>query len=289
MPRLSPSEVASRREGLGSTDLVEIAGLAPWSGAGPMRVYCEKMGIATDDEDDEERGETLNWGHELEPVIAEWYARHTGSTLILGGRVDGPPRMWATLDRKVVAESRIVEVKNVGSPALYRHWDASSPDGVPDYVRAQVTVAMGFMRVGECDVVASVGGRPPHVWRIFYDDELLCMLVAKGNDFLRLLDSHTPPPMDHTDACKTYLRATYPSNVDREIIEADDRLDEIGVARAIYAHGEKSNARARAQCDAELLAACRDHGGIAGSSWKMTWRVGQDGVRRSRFTARETD
>ena len=49
MPRLSEQERAERRNGMGSTCIVEANGLAPWKGAGPMRLYCEKMGIASPD------------------------------------------------------------------------------------------------------------------------------------------------------------------------------------------------------------------------------------------------
>jgi putative phage-type endonuclease len=293
MPRLGESELASRRLGLGSTDIVEIAGLAPWSGAGPMRVWCEKTGISSandEDEQDDDR-EHLEWGHIQEPVIADWYARKHGVDLMLGGRVPSPlnPRMWATLDRKVIGVPRLVEIKNVGSPSLYRHWDTSSPDGVPDYVRAQVTVAMGFSAATECDVVASIGGRPPHVWRVFADDALFGLLVDAGEKFLAQLDAGTPPPLDHTPASKAYLRAKYPENRERVIREATDREDEYGQDRAHHAFVLKSAAIEVAKCDALLMSCIGDADGIQGTGWKMTWKVNRNGVRMQRFTGRGSD
>ena len=50
MPRLTAEELAERRLGMGSTDVVEACGFAPWQGAGPMRLYCEKRGITSADD-----------------------------------------------------------------------------------------------------------------------------------------------------------------------------------------------------------------------------------------------
>jgi predicted phage-related endonuclease len=279
--------------GLGSTDIVEINGLAPWQGAGPMRVWCEKKGVLNSDdaqEVDEDRAAALEWGHVQEPVIADWYARTRGVQLMLGGHVPNPfnSRMWASLDRKVVGEPRLVEIKNVGSPRLYRHWDASDPDGVPDYVRAQVTIAMGFACADECDVVASVGGRPPHVWRVFLDVDLFRALVDEAEVFLRMLAADSPPSLDHTPASKTYLRARYPRNVEHTIVQADANMDCVGMARARAAADEAAAAKVKAHHDAILMSAIGDADGVEGTGWRMTWKCDKTGVRRSRFTSLES-
>lgn len=291
MPKLSPPELSARSSGMGSTCIVEANGLAPWSGAGPMRLYCEKLGITLPDdaEEDEDDSDHLEWGHVMEPVIADWYERTRGVKLQLGGPVYSRevPNFWATLDRTVIGASKLVEVKNVGSPSLYRKWDASSPDGVPSYVRAQVTIAMDFHGARECDVVACIGGRPPHVWTVFYDDDLASLLLSGGIRFWGLVTARTPPPMDHTPASKVYLRDKYPREEDPIIVDADQDLDTLGSARAELARTAKRAAEEVARHDAEILRRIGLHTGARGNGWRMTWKIDKNGVRRQRFTERE--
>lgn len=288
MPRLTEQELATRHLGLGSTDIVEACGLAPWKGAGPMRLYCEKIGIKPPDdaEEDGDRSEWLEWGHVQEPVIAEWYERSRGVTLELGGVVRrGALPFWATLDR--VAPDRLVEVKNVGSPALYRHWDTSSEDGVPTYVRAQVTVAMAMHPLSVTDIVASIGGRPPHVWTIFHDEELATLLLDGARRFWSLVESRTPPPLDATPATRAYLLDKYPANRERVVRAATEDEQVIGQCR-VEADRVLRDAKARSDtATARLLAAVGDADGIEGDGWKMTWKLDKNGVRRPRFTTRE--
>lgn len=290
MPRLSPAELSARATGMGSTCIVEANGLSPWSGAGPMRLYCEKLGIAAPDdaEEDSEASEWLEWGHVQEPIIASWYEHERGDKLQLGGPVYSSevPEFWATLDRKVIGQPRIVEVKNVGSPRLYSHWDASSTDGVPRYVRAQVTMAMRFASIPECDVVASIGGRPPHVWRVFYDAELGDLLMSGAVAFWQMVKARKHPPLDHTSASKAYLHSKYPSNADRIIDDCDEIEHQLAMARLEASIAETRAAKEKQRIDALLMQRIGPRAGIKGSGWSMTWKVGADGKRRQRFTVK---
>ena len=297
MPRLSPSELAHRRTGMGSTCIVEANGLAPWAGAGPMRLYCEKLGIAppddaaADDTRQDDREAWLEWGHVMEPVIAGWYELNTrgrSGALQLGGPVHSTdhPHLWATLDRTVIGGNKLVEVKNCGSPQLYRHWDVTSPDGVPPYVRAQVTVAMAFHGARETDVVASIGGRPPHVWTVFQDDELAALLIDGALRFWQLVTSRTPPELDATPATRAYLLDRYPANRERTMVPATLEAETLATERIEAARlGAESDARKR-QLDAQLMALVGDADGITGAGWAYTWKLDKNGARRGRFTGK---
>lgn len=287
MPRLSPEELATRSQGMGSTDVVEVAGLSPWRGAGPMRLYCEKLGIVSpDDEEEIEDDGWLEWGHIMEPIIAGWYEHERGCKLMPAGQVVSRehPWLWATLDAVVLGQSRIVEVKNIGSPKLYAHWSESDPDGIPLYVRAQVTIGMYCHGARECDVVASVGGRPPQAWSVGYDAELAGMLVSKAAAFWQLVQTKTPPPLDATPATKAYLLDRYPRNVEPVMLDADPETDELGHLRAEESKSEKRHKANKDRLDAELLARVGTADGIQGTGWMMTWKVDSAGKRRQRFT-----
>lgn len=289
MPRLTPDQLAARGHGMGSTDVVEACGLAPWAGAGPVRLYCEKRGIVQTDQTegvDDDAREALDWGHDVEPVLLVWYARTRGVTLFPGGHQSHPTEPWlfATLDATVMGESLIVEAKNVGSPRFYCHWDPSSLDGIPDYVRAQASIAMACSSRDACDVVASVGGRPPHVWRVHRDVGLERVLIDSGRRFWQMVQSETWPTLDHTPASKTLLRDRYPANVERVMRDAAE-LDGLGIARAAALDNEREAKREKDRLDAEIMRAIGDADGIEGTGWKMTWKIGRDGVRRQRFTS----
>lgn len=283
MPRLTPEQLASRKLGMGATDVVEALGLSPYEGAGPMRLFLRKTQPDLAD-DDAAEGDWLEWGHIQEPVILAWYERATGNKCVEGGHVPSltDPWLWATLDASVMGESRIVEVKHVGSN-MARHWDAYAEDGIPRYVRAQVTIGMYCSGKRLADVVASVGGRPPHVWTVEYDPELAALLVDGARAFWRNCEARVAPPLDATPATKDYLRRKYPAD-ERAMREAVGGEESLGTMRAAWAEAHKKAADTIAKLDAQLLEACADAKGIQGEGWKMTWKLGKDGKRRQRFT-----
>jgi putative phage-type endonuclease len=291
MPRLSTQELVHRQTGLGSSDIVEACGLAPWAGAGPMRLYCEKLGITSADDEqerDDDRESWLEWGHVMEPVIADWYERERGCKLLLGGPIYSTerPNFWATLDRVVIGANKLVEIKNVGSPQLYRHWDTSSPDGVPQYVRAQVTIAMAFHGARETDVVATIGGRPPHVWTVFYDAELADMMIARAVKFWAGVTSRTPPALDATPATRTYLLDKFPSNRERVLLEASAEAESLAMDRIGFAIARTKADLGLRGIDARLMSHIGDSDGLQGNGWKMTWKLDKNGVRRTRFSGK---
>ena len=287
MPELTEAQIAARIDGMGATDIVEIAGLAPWEGAGPWRVYNLKTGVTKPEPPTEEQA----WGHVQERVIATWYVDHVGPFEVpKGPHYFEPARvMWASLDG--ITPERIVEIKNVGG-FMCKHWDVTDPDGIPHYVRAQVTFGMLCADRNECHVVASLAGRPPEMWTVRYDPDLARMLYSRAIDFWRSVVERREPPLDASDACREYLRYKYPKD-EREMLVPDlataMRLDTIGGMRAEQAsHAKECEARVK-EFDTKLLAAIGDHAGYEGDGFKMTWRVDKNGKRRSRFTVKGGD
>jgi hypothetical protein len=138
----------------------------------------------------------------------------------------------------------------------------------------------------QTDVVASIGGRPPHVWTVFYDEELAGLLLSGADRFWRLVEDGVPPPLDHTEASKAYLLSKYPCNADRRIIPATPEADAIAYERIEATRTGGDAERTRKACDARLLAIVGEADGIKGEGWGMTWKVGAGGVRRSRFTGK---
>lgn len=269
---------------MGSSDVVEACGLAPWSGAGPMRLWMLKTGQLTE-EPDPTRDAHLEWGHRQEPLLLRWYEEQLGATLLPGGHV--PHRhhdwLWATLDGK--ASDVVVEAKHVG-PSMAHHWTEAQEDGVPRYVRAQCLIGQACLGARATDVVASVGGRPPHVWRVAWDDELAELLIEGAHRLWRLVESRTAPKLDATDASLEWIRKRYPTNEDRVVLEADWRVEDIAARRMAAMVQEEDAKVAKRLADLDLLEAIGPHDGIRGDGWSMSHRVDKNGVRRQRFTSK---
>jgi hypothetical protein len=134
--------------------------------------------------------------------------------------------------------------------------------------------------------VASIGGRPPHVWLVTFDPELADLLIDGGRRFWHLVETRTPPPLDHTPASKAYLLHKYPSNADRIIHDADEEETMLAIQRIQAANTEREAKQEKNRLDAELMAKIGDRAGIRGMEWKMTWKKNKADKRQQRFTAR---
>jgi predicted phage-related endonuclease len=291
MPRLSPEQIADRRNGMGATDVVEVAlsdiGQVPWSGASPMRVFVRKRGLIAEDPPTPEQ----EWGHWQERLLLQWYEHEIGAPTLPGGTVHDliETWLWATLDAKCVGQSRNVEVKNVGR-WMCNGWDENADDGIPHHVRAQVMIGMYCTKATETDVVASLGGSPPRVWRIAYDRELAEMLVEKGRRFwIDNVQADKAPELDETSSTRAYLDARYPKELDPVILDATPEQVEIGNElrhhRAVHAASKSEEAKAYAR----LLEQVGTASGLRCEAWKITWKTQASGKRVPRFTSRGED
>jgi predicted phage-related endonuclease len=303
MSRLTQEQLAARRGGMGSTDVVEVCGLAPWHGAGPMRVYCEKRSIFANEpaEPGDARAMAMEWGHVQEPVIARWYEAQTGQTLFPCGttwsRRAGEEWLFCTHDYAIHGQGirKGVEIKHRnGFMALREGWNTDDPNGVPDSVRAQVTIQMRVCEYDEVDVCASINGEPPRVWTVKYDYRFADMLVLESGQFwTEHVVAGVPPEVDGTPASRAYLLATYPREEDPLILDATEDMTAIAVERMRWANDEKIASSRKRTEDNRLLSGVASHSGIRGVirsvNWKMSWKTGADGVRRSRFTSRSTE
>lgn len=288
MPRLSPEQIAARKEGLGSTDLIEVAlsakGLVPWSGASPMRVFCRKRGLMAEDEPTAEQ----DWGHWQEELLLRWYSDEMAVKYLPGGQIPHPtePWLWATIDAKCIGIPRIVECKNVGR-WMTKGWDETLEDGVPHHVRAQGAIACACAAATEVDIVASIAGMPPKVWRIPHDPELAALLIDVGRKFWHenvLAD--VAPELDETSATRVYLDAKYPKELDPVILDATPEQAFMGGALVAIRSELDVLKRKEAIVYATLLEQVGTASGLRCEEWKITWRVTKSGKRTPRFTAR---
>ena len=156
---LTAQQLEIRKGGIGASEIAAVCGLDP--SKRPIEVYEAKVdGVVG------ESSEHAEWGQAMEPLIADWYARHCGARLIDCPTLAHPTVQWmlATPDRIWEDLSRGVEVKNVGENMSF-HW-RSGPGGEPDYVRAQVHQQMMVTGIKQWDIVACIGGLPPVIYPV---------------------------------------------------------------------------------------------------------------------------
>jgi putative phage-type endonuclease len=271
MPRLTAQQLEFRRDKIGASDIVRIAGLIPFRGGTALDVWLEKEGL-----NDRQENEAMELGHEMEGVICRRYAKRTGLALVDGESQCHPEMRWAfaTPDRLAPDEKRIVEAKNVGS-RMAHFWDDDAP---PVYVTAQMQWQLGiFVWAQSADVAALLGGSDFRIYQgIELDPEIWASLLAVGEQFYRdHMLTHVPPPVDGTESARDYLQKLYPRNY-KPLVEAPPEA--VTWARCLL----EAKAQLEAAEDRKLLAENKlkqligEAEGIYGPFGRITWKAPKD-------------
>ncbi|MFI6819761.1 YqaJ viral recombinase family protein [Micromonospora sp. NPDC050187] len=173
--------LAARRQGIGSSDVAAILGVADRSTA--VHVYRDKRGELVDD-----AGEAALWGRVLEePVAREWARRQRSVIQRVGlvAHVDEPWQM-ATLDRRVaecplnreVRTACALEVKLRSAFKAHR-WRSD----VPDDVLAQTAWQMRVTGYGHIHVAVLLGGNEMKMAVVERDERMESYVVREVTRF----------------------------------------------------------------------------------------------------------
>ena len=201
-----------RKQGIGSSDAATAVGLNPYQS--PLELWMVKTGRDQDlpKPDPEDTSSPLYWGHVLEPVVAEHYARKTGNKVRRLNAVlqhPDPDKAWmlANLDYTVVGndEVQILECKTAGEFGA-RLWR----DGVPEYIQCQVQHQLAVTGKQAADVCVLLCGQDLQVFRIERDEEVIERLIALERAFWHHVETDTPPEADGSDSAGRALQALYP-------------------------------------------------------------------------------
>lgn len=238
--------LATRRRGIGGSDVAGILGLSRW--ASPLSVYMDKLGELPDDEP----GEAAEWGNLLEPVVAGKWAADHGKHIWSPGVLAHPERSWqlANVDRcyenaepgtTTGRPEGLLEVKT-SNQYLSDDWDAES-DRMPDAARLQVQHYLDVTGLREAHVAALIGGQSFRVFSEAYDPELAEMIRAEtGRFWHEHVLAHVPPPVDGSGVTKDLLGRLW--EVDPDGVRVLDRaqirdlLQKRAHAKAVIAGAE---------------------------------------------------
>ncbi len=132
------------------------------------------------------------------------------------------PWVMASLDRTIVGEDGLVEIKTSTSPRWSLH-------PVPPEVVAQVQWQMFVTGAPWCDIAVLLGGLVFRIERVEADLNYQTQLYAKAVEFRNLLATDTPPTLQGEDS--DALAQVVPQTSE-EYAQADTSLDRLA---ALYA------------------------------------------------------
>jgi len=256
----SPEWFALRQDGITATEAAVIAGLSPYKT--PYQLWAEKLGKY----EPEPVGPAAVRGILLENTVAEFYEMETGRELRRSNgivRLKELPWVMASLDRTIVGEDGLVEIKTSTSPRWSLH-------PVPPEVVAQVQWQMFVTGAPWVDVAVLLGGLVFRIERVPASLEMQTDLYRKAVEFRNLLATKTPPTLQGEDS--DALAAVVPWNGLDEWAQAD-----AGIERVAALYAEKRYEAALLVQELQNLAislkeAIGEKAGVAGEGWSATWK-----------------
>ena len=167
---------------IGGSDAAAILGLSPYRSA--IELWLEKTGQT--EQGNDTPSEPAEWGNILENTVAQEYARRTGLKIARVNQTRRHPKhdwMRANLDRRVIGQPEIVEIKTVR---------ALGDEPRPDHV-AQVRHYMAVTKTERAHLVYLVSGQRLQSFIIERDPEAEAQLIAAEQAFWDCVQSRTPP------------------------------------------------------------------------------------------------
>jgi putative phage-type endonuclease len=260
----TPEWLSARKAGIGSSDAPIIAGVAPW---GDIRtLFAEKVGWAAPTVETR----PMRWGHRLEDVVARAYADDTGHKVRRVRRLlrhRELPWMLASLDRVVVGEPRIVEVKV--ARFANEAWGQAGSDEIPDHVRIQVEHQMAVTGYQVADVVVLFSGSDLRTYTIETDLEVRADLIALERAFWNAVQvGSLPADLFELGARPVPLR-------EGEMLATDAIAGMVAGLRAARLNVEQAE-WVKAQIEAELRAQLADVAAVRGDGFRISYKPQAD-------------
>jgi putative phage-type endonuclease len=214
--------LAVRNTGIGASEIGAVLGLPGVSHrSSPLKVFMEKVGAI--EPEDLSDVEAIEWGHEMEPVIARRYKARTGRPVERGRRgryqvLRSKLYPWAlcSLDFWTAdndgGERRPLEVKNV-SAFLAEDW----LDGTPDYYHAQVQQQILVTGKPLATSACCIGGNRLAWCDVPRDEQMIRKIIFHGSLMWERIVQRIPPEPDGSEATKQLLARLYPQDNDSSV------------------------------------------------------------------------
>ena len=268
--------LAVRNTGIGASDIGGVLGLPGVARrSSPLKVFLEKTGVL--EPEDLSDIEAIEWGHEMEPVIARRYAARTGRPVELGRRhryqvLRSKQYPWAlcSLDFWTAdgpgGAMRPLEVKNV-SAFMAEDW----LDGTPDYYYAQVMQQILITGVSLATSACCIGGNRLAWCDVPRDEVMIRKIIFHGELMWARIQQREAPEPDGSEATQAVLKRLYPQDDGSTVELPAALLDTVYDWRA--AKTEISAAKKRADvAEATIKSTLGQHReGFFATGERITW------------------
>ena len=215
-----------RRTGIGGSEAAVVV-FGKSFGQTLFSLWLDKTGQLerTDDDFDEDAKERMLWGQRSEVMIAEEFTARTGKKLIRCGmlRSNEHPFMIADVDRLVVGENAIVEIKTTA----FWNKDEWADDCVPDSYILQSLHYLAVTGAETCYFACLLGGQKMVIRELYredYEDDIEALIEAERNFWENYVTCKKLPDVDGSDTCKECLLKLYKGG-DEEAAELDGSID----------------------------------------------------------------
>ena len=192
-----------RQCGIGGSDVGAILGVSKYKTA--FEVYLEKTEPITEVG---EQSESAYFGDIFEDVVAKEFEKRTGKKVRRDRKHYKHKEyhfMVANIDRRVVGENAILECKTANQ-FLANDWEGEE---IPASYLLQVQHYL-FVTEAELGYIAVLIGGQKFIWKqVQRDEELIEMIIEAENEFWKMVEDKTPPPLDGSSAAEKYLLEKY--------------------------------------------------------------------------------
>lgn len=222
--------LAARTRGIGGSDIGAICGVSPFSSA--RQVYLSKTGQFPDAlQHNEASQERMHFGHMLEPIVADEYAKRSGQKLInINATLQHKEFPWAlaNIDRLVVDDDGnpigVLECKTTGE---YNNDDWDSGEILLSYIY-QLNWYLWVLDLEMGAFACLVGGNKFYSYVVYRNDELLrdTIIPAANKFWFENVLALKEPEMQAADT--VFANSIYSSVVkNSEMLLQDDTDNEL--------------------------------------------------------------
>lgn len=193
----TPEWLRGRKGLLGASEVACVLGLSKWST--PLQIFVDKMSDSIDDS----MSEWQEWGHRLEPALAEWVSDAQGLTVLpTPGLLRSTKYPWlgATPDR-VTPKGEPVELKTSD-----RYMESDWADGVPIHYVIQVLVQMIVLNRRRGYLAVLHGGNHPVFYVVDWDQVAVDQIIeiTRAFWFDHIVPKIAPDPISSEEAVLAY-------------------------------------------------------------------------------------
>lgn len=208
----------ARKSGIGGSDVAAILGVDPYRSA--LEVYCDKIGIAEPQEDND----AMKWGRKLEPLVAEAYQEETGRELKdFGINIwqGSEPWLIASQDRGIVTPKQgHLEIKTSN---YIKEGELIEEIPIPWQVQYQHTLAATGLEWGGFAILLNARKL---LWvDVERDNNFIAAMLEAEARFWKRVQDHDPPAPDASESATRILKHLYPKDTGKTVALPSEAIE----------------------------------------------------------------